>query len=526
MAYLKVNDIYKTFGTNKVLKGISFDLNKGEVLAIIGASGSGKTTLLRCITFLERADKGVLQVGDTVLFDMSRVHMEDGSLTSSLCSPLCRGIRYLRARMRYTSYMTGPLVNTESAEKTEFSLPVSDNCEEYAEFLTNPFISKQMRNSARDIYISKRRNELMAAQEIKNRAMNNDDTVTLPTHIKPESVIRKELKDIAKRAKDNLKQAFCSHDAADYARILCYKDCPDNIAVKARRYFLRYYNENVFDAPVAPLSRAQAIADKKRYAQIRKNGWAELKKMKSEAYIRSRRLHFGLVFQSFNLFPQYNVLDNVTMAPRLMIREELRMLGYFSRIEKLAADSGKDNTTAIARLQAKADIIANTLAKEDVEAAKLTARQCLSDGKGINKREYIIRRRNEIERYAYSLLEQVGLADKVRAYPCELSGGQCQRVAIARALAMRPNILCFDEPTSALDPELTGEVLKVIKGLKSSDRTMIVVTHEMGFAREVADKVLFMSGGVVEESGTPEEVFDNPRSEVTRAFLNKSKEGF
>ena len=114
----------------------------------------------------------------------------------------------------------------------------------------------------------------------------------------------------------------------------------------------------------------------------------------------------------------------------------------------------------------------------------------------------------------------------MRSYPCELSGGQCQRVAIARALAMRPNILCFDEPTSALDPELTGEVLKVIKGLKSSDRTMIVVTHEMAFARDVADKVLFMTGGIVEESGTPEEVFDHPKSEITKAFLRKSEEKY
>ena len=161
-----------------------------------------------------------------------------------------------------------------------------------------------------------------------------------------------------------------------------------------------------------------------------------------------------------------------------------------------------------------------------MEAARRTARECAASGGTPDRHEYASRRRGEIERYAYTLLEQVGLADKVRSYPCELSGGQCQRVAIARALAMRPNILCFDEPTSALDPELTGEVLKVIKGLKSSDRTMIVVTHEMNFARDVADKVLFMSGGVVEESGTPEEVFDNPKSEITKAFLRKSEEKY
>ena len=122
------------------------------------------------------------------------------------------------------------------------------------------------------------------------------------------------------------------------------------------------------------------------------------------------------------------------------------------------------------------------------------------------------------------LLEKVGLADKAGAYPCNLSGGQCQRVAIARALAMDPEILCFDEPTSALDPELTGEVLRVIKGLKGEDRTMIVVTHEMDFARSVADVVIFMADGRIAEIGTPEEVFDNPQNEKTRAFLRSSFE--
>ena len=125
---------------------------------------------------------------------------------------------------------------------------------------------------------------------------------------------------------------------------------------------------------------------------------------------------------------------------------------------------------------------------------------------------------------ARSLIERVGLSERINSYPCELSGGQQQRVAIARALALEPDILCFDEPTSALDPELTGEVLRVIKDLKTSGSTMIVVTHEMEFAKNVSDKVLFMADGIVEESGTPQQVFDNPRSEKTRAFLNKSLE--
>ena len=126
---------------------------------------------------------------------------------------------------------------------------------------------------------------------------------------------------------------------------------------------------------------------------------------------------------------------------------------------------------------------------------------------------------------AEELLALVGMEHKRDSYPAQMSGGEQQRVAIARALAMNPDILCFDEPTSALDPELTGEVLKVIQGLKSTDNTMIVVTHEMSFAKNISDKVIFMADGVIEEFGTPEEVFDNPKSEKTKAFLNKSLEG-
>ena len=172
--------------------------------------------------------------------------------------------------------------------------------------------------------------------------------------------------------------------------------------------------------------------------------------------IRKNRLHFGLVFQSFNLFPQYTVLENITLAPTLM--------------KKGSAD--------------------------------------------------------EIRSRAQLLLQRVGLAHKADAYPYQLSGGQQQRVAIARALALDPEILCFDEPTSALDPELTGEVLRVIRGLKDSGNTMIVVTHEMGFAKSVADVVIYMSDGVIEEIGTPEQVFNAPRSEKTLAFLQGAQEQF
>lgn len=186
----------------------------------------------------------------------------------------------------------------------------------------------------------------------------------------------------------------------------------------------------------------------------------------SDNEIRTRRLHFGLVFQSFNLFPQYNVLKNVTLAAELL-------------------EKGRAKAERISKEEKK-------------------------------------RRFDFIEENAMELLSRVGLSDKIKSYPCELSGGQCQRVAIARALALSPDILCFDEPTSALDPELTGEVLKVIRSLKGGDRTMIVVTHEMEFARAVADRVIYMANGVIEEEGTPEKVFGTPESEKTRAFLARS----
>ena len=188
---------------------------------------------------------------------------------------------------------------------------------------------------------------------------------------------------------------------------------------------------------------------------------AEDPRSRSEQEIRQQRLHFGLVFQSFNLFPQYTVLENVTLAGRLLAKE-----------------------------------------RPDFKSRKAAIYQ-------------------EIEENGKALLDSVGLLAKLNAYPHQLSGGQQQRVAIARALALRPDILCFDEPTSALDPELTGEVLNVIRGLAQRNTTMVIVTHEMQFARQVADNVMFMDGGVIVEYGPPEEVIGNPKQERTRHFLER-----
>lgn len=177
-----------------------------------------------------------------------------------------------------------------------------------------------------------------------------------------------------------------------------------------------------------------------------------------DSQLHQKRLNFGLVFQSFNLFPQYSILKNLTLAVQLL----------------------------------------ENVKKNDKEKIK------------------------EIDNRAIELLKRVGLEDKVNAYPCELSGGQQQRVAIARALMLSPKILCFDEPTSALDPELTGEVLRVIRELRDGDTTMIIVTHEMNFAKNVSDKVIFMADGIIEEMGNPTDLFENPKSPRLKDFLSSS----
>ena len=257
MAILEVKDIKKSFGKTEVLKGVSFSLNEGEVLSIIGSSGSGKTTLLRCINFLENADSGLITVDGDVIFD------------------------------------------------------------------------------------------------------GNDKT--------------------KKKAKET----------------------------------------------------------------------------------REKQLKIGLVFQQFNLFPQYNVLDNVTLAVKLQAKE-----------------------------------------RPDYKQ---------------NKKQILA----EIEEKALKLLGDMGLSEKIHNYPCELSGGQQQRVSIARAMALEPKILFFDEPTSALDPELTGEILKVIRELAKTNMTMVIVTHEMTFAKEVSDYIVFMDQGVIAEQGEAQELISNPKTERLQAFLSK-----
>lgn len=191
---------------------------------------------------------------------------------------------------------------------------------------------------------------------------------------------------------------------------------------------------------------------------------SENSQQKSFEEKRLDQLSTGLVFQQFNLFPQYTVLENVMLAAKLALKRQLK------------------TNKSINKKTAEAEII---------DSAK-------------------------------KLINTVGLTEKLNNYPCELSGGQKQRVAIARALMLSPKVLCFDEPTSALDPEITGEVLKVIKKLADEGRTMLIVTHEMGFAKAVSDKVIFMSDGIIEEQGSPEEIFEKPESERLKSFLEST----
>ena len=192
---------------------------------------------------------------------------------------------------------------------------------------------------------------------------------------------------------------------------------------------------------------------------------ASAKGSRKEKELREKRLHFGMVFQAFHLFPQYTALENVMLAEQLLAQNR---------------PDFKQNKKAVLE---------------------------------------------EIEAHGRELLTKMGLAERMQHYPHQLSGGQQQRVAIARALALKPDILCFDEPTSALDPELTGEVLKVIRGLAEQKTTMIIVTHEMAFARDVADQIIFMDGGVIVEQGPAHEVIDHPREERTKQFLSRYTQG-
>ncbi|MDE5943608.1 MAG: amino acid ABC transporter ATP-binding protein [Clostridia bacterium] len=203
--------------------------------------------------------------------------------------------------------------------------------------------------------------------------------------------------------------------------------------------------------------------------------------------INVQRRRMGMVFQHFNLFNNMNVLKNITLAPVHVAMQDLRRAQFKNLWLKFCnLFKGKDKKITVPPLQTSAKKI-----KEDAAAN------------------------------AMRLLKRIGLEDKANVYPSTLSGGQRQRIAIVRALAMNPKVILFDEPTSALDPEMVGEVLQLIKELANEGMTMVIVTHEMNFAKEVATRVMFMDGGHVMEQGTPEEIFTNPKNERLKEFLSK-----
>ena len=320
---LNINNIYKNFGSLKVLKGVSTEIKAGEVVSIIGASGSGKSTLLRCMNLLETPSFGEVWM--------------DGKLLTPV-----------------DPYLHFDVIRASNTYKALIAEGKSD--QEAIKLIKENDMLKEKHNSEGKEY----------------RAL---------------------MKEI--------------------------------------------YKENILD-------------------------------------INEARERMGMVFQSFNLFNNKTVLQNITLAP---IKIGLKKLKKCQKNKTLELMEGIGTT--------KQEIIANAEAR------------------------------------ALELLERIGLSDKRDAYPSTLSGGQKQRIAIIRALAMNPKVMLFDEPTSALDPEMIGEVLDIMKDLAKSGMTMVIVTHEMGFAREVSDRVLFVDEGYIKEEGAPEEIFKNPRDPRLKDFLSK-----
>lgn len=346
MEILKISNLNKSFGELQVLKGVSLSMQKGEVVAIIGASGGGKTTLLRCITFLEKADSGTITVdGDEIVTESFDVKSAEKAVKDEKTA-------ILKAKKAAT-LAAKALANAEDSDKAKLKA------------------EKAVANAKR----AEEKADEMSAKAIKaNKVL-----------------------EIVKNSENNADEILQRNELTD-------------------DFFKSVYPK--------------------------------------DEELRQRALKVGLVFQDYNLFPHKTVLQNCMLAPGCVLKEE-----------------------------------------KEITQEK-----------------------------AIKILNQVGLEDKIDSYPYQLSGGQKQRVAIARALCMNPSLLCFDEPTSALDPELTAEVLKVIRQLKDDGVTMLIVTHEINFAREVADTVIFLDNGDILEQGNAKELIDNPKNARTKEFLKRISE--
>ena len=473
MKRLEVKNLHKKFDNIEVLKGVSFELNQGDVISIIGSSGSGKTTLLRCLNFLELPDKGEIAIDDRTLFD----DLIDTKLTYNELAQ-----RRKPFGLVFQNFNLFPHYNVMQNITIAPTLDLPRKIREYKSQLFEE-IKPTNANEIKKLSEKKKKTLKILKDYIFEKFNKKSDEIaeeknTLKTKVQDLRDKSKLLKVIAKKT---------------------IKDTPEkkdeiqnklNQDLESNKKMIQFYKEQ-------SNTKIESLT-------------LELKKIKNDI-----------------------VSENVSEEKKKKIAEYKKEIeGYKERIQSLKNEESKYQKkistlkSEIKELKEKKtdkDIEAINQKKQEIESIKKEEKCRIEElNKQVKKmaEEY----KKEIESKTEAILKRVGLFERSKAYPCELSGGQQQRVAIARALAMSPEILCFDEPTSALDPELTCEVLNVIKDLKKDKITMIVVTHEMEFARSVSDKVIFMADGIIEEVGTSEEIFGNPKSEKLKQFLNKSLE--
>ena len=473
MERLEVKNLYKKFDNIEVLKGVSFELNQGDVISIIGSSGSGKTTVLRCLNFLELPDKGEIAIDDRTLFD----GLIDKKLTYNELAQ--------RRKPFGLVFQNFNLFPHYSVMQNITIAPILDLPRKIREYKSQLFEEIKPTNA----------NEIKKLSEKKKKTLK----------ILKDYIFEKFNKKSDEIAEEKNKLRTKVQDLRDKSKLL---------KVIAKKI--------IKDTP-----------EKKDEIQNKLNQDLESNKKMIQFYKEQSKTKIELLTLELKEIKNDIESENVSEEKKKKIAEYKKEIkGYKERIQSLKNEESeyqkKVNTlkSEIKELKEKKtdkDIEAINQKKQEIESIKKEEKCRIEElNKQVKKmaEEY----KKEIESKTEAILKRVGLFERSKAYPCELSGGQQQRVAIARALAMSPEILCFDEPTSALDPELTCEVLNVIKDLKKDKITMIVVTHEMEFARSVSDKVIFMADGIIEEVGTPEEIFSNPKSEKLKQFLNKSLE--
>ena len=473
MKRLEVKNLHKKFDNIEVLKGVSFELNQGDVISIIGSSGSGKTTLLRCLNFLELPDKGEIAIDDRTLFD----GLIDTKLTYNELAQ-----RRKPFGLVFQNFNLFPHYNVMQNITIAPTLDLPRKIREYKSQL---FEEIKPTNA----------NEIKKLSEKKKKALKIlKDYIFEKFNKKSDEIVEE---------KNTLKTKV--QDLRDKSKLL-------KVIAKT----------TIKDTP----EKKDEIQNKLNQDLESNKKMIQFHKEQSNTKIESLTLELKKIKNDI-------VSENVSEEKKKKIAEYKKEIeGYKERIQSLKNEESKYQKkistlkSEIKELKEKKidkDIEAINQKKQEIESIKKEEKCRIEElNKQVKKiaEEY----KKEIESKTEAILKRVGLFERSKAYPCELSGGQQQRVAIARALAMSPEILCFDEPTSALDPELTCEVLNVIKDLKKDKITMIVVTHEMEFARSVSDKVIFMADGIIEEVGTPEEIFGNPKSEKLKQFLNKSLE--